>query len=136
MALLADYLRDSENKVYRIYPNAYGELVIDTDLYGDDPWTYPTYTVPTNARTVRTLADSGGTTWYLYINTHGEAVLTDTDPTPSAGYWADPIYGVTVTETEATVGDEIYLALADATTDFYVYPNTDGELVLSTTEPA
>jgi hypothetical protein len=137
MTILADFLRDAENNTYRLYPNTDGEIVIDSSLFDDDAWTAPTYTVPTDAKTVRTLADSGGNTWYLYVNTDGEAVLTDTDPTPSGGIWLDPIYGTEISETSATIGNEIYLALQDsASTDWYVYPNTDGELVISSTEPA
>jgi hypothetical protein len=135
MTLLADYLRSSDNTIYRLYPNAYGEIVIDPTLE-KDTWTYATYPTPGNPQSVRILADSAGTTWYMYVNTFGEAVLTTTLPASSAG-WLNPLYRDEVTETEATVGDEIYLALADAAgTDFYVYPNTYGELVVSTTAPA
>ncbi|MBU1235013.1 MAG: hypothetical protein KKC77_19170 [Proteobacteria bacterium] len=136
MTLLADYLRSTDNEIYRIYPNADGELVIDTDLW-EDGWTDESYIIPTESGlTYRTLADSAGTTWYLYASNQ-ELVLTTTAPSATVGTWNDYIYGNAITETEATVGDEIYLALADSdSTDWYVYPNSDGELIITTTEPS
>ena len=137
MALLADFLRDSSGEAYRVYPNTGGELVIDTDLW-EDPWTDPTYTIPTEAgMTYQTLADSAGTTWYFYINTDGEGVITTVAPTVTVGTWNDPVYGTKVTPDEATTGDEIYLSLADSdSTEWFVYPNSAGELIITTTEPS
>lgn len=138
MTTIADYLRDSNGTVHRIYPNSDGELVITTSLW-DDIWTDPSYTIPTDQGfTYRTLADSAGTTWYLYPSptTEGELVLSNALPNVTVGVWNEPIYVPVLTEAEAVSGNEIYLAMADATTDWYVYPNSDGELIISTIEPS
>ena len=146
MTVLADFLRDTTGKIWRIYPNTRrnpvtgqyqsAELLM-TDSLWDDAWSDPSYTIPTaQALTYRTLADSAGKTWYIYMNTNGEIVITDTAPTVTTGVWSEPLYGLPVTPNEATTGNEIYLSLVDsAATDWFVYPNADGELVISTTEP-
>lgn len=140
MTILADFLRDTTGKVWRIYPNISGELVIFNSLltpWDEEDWSDPSYTIPTaQALTYRTLADSAGKTWYIYMNTNGEIVITDTAPTVTTGVWSEPLYGLPVTPNEATTGNEIYLSLVDsAATDWFVYPNADGELIISTTEP-
>lgn len=134
MTILADFLRDSNGIVHRIYPNDTGELVISTDLW-DDGWTDPSYTIPTMNADYRTLADSSGTTWYIYVTTNGEIVITTTAPTANAGIWEDPVYGAIAPEASAT-GNEIYWALQSITsTEWFVYPNDLGELIITTIEP-
>lgn len=136
MALLADYLRDSQGIVHRIVPSVSGEHLISTNTLLDSLWSEPSYTIPTMIADYRTLADSAGTTWYIYVADNDEIVITTTSPGTVAGIWKDHVYS-TVTPTEATLGNEIYLALADENSvDWYVYPNSFGELVISTTEPA
>ena len=136
MTILADFLRDTTGKVWRIYPNISGELVIFNSLWDEEDWSDPSYIIPTTqALTYQTLADSAGNTWYIYVNTDGEIVITDTAPTVTAGVWSEPTYNP-VTADEAATGNEIYLSLVDsAATDWFVYPNADGELIISTTEP-
>lgn len=140
MTILADYLRDNTGKTHRIYPNADGELVITSD-YWDESWTNPTYAYGSTYTDYQTLADSAGNTWYIYLNTEGEyteIVISDTAPSSNAGVWLDPVYETgKQAPTEATTGDEIYMALqTSGGADYYVYPNSDGELVITTTEPS
>jgi len=143
MTIVADFLRDSAGKWWKVYPTDHGELAITDviDYPSTEVWTQPTYTVPTTYQTTyRTLADSAGTTWYVYMNTDGEVVISTTQPTTvDAGIWYDYVYGyhTNVDETEATTGDEIYDALEDINgTDWFIYPNADGELIITTTEPS
>ncbi len=147
MPILADHLRDANNKLYRIYPDANGELHIappvesdawTDDTYTSDSWTDPSYTTPDTPLLYQTLADSAGTTWYVYVNTDGEIVISTVQPTGQdatlTGAWREFLE---ITPTEATVGDEIYLALKDSdNTDWYVYPNSNGELIITNTEPS
>ena len=143
MTIVADFLRDSGGTLWKVYPNADGELVV-TDVIGypdTEAWTQPTYLAPTTYQTTyRTLADSAGTTWYIYINTNGEVVISTTQPTTvDAGIWYDYVYGyhTNTDENEATTGNEIYDALEDVDgTDWYIYPNANGELIITTTEPS
>lgn len=138
MTLLADYLRDNTGKTFRIAPNFDGELVISADIW-DEEWTAPTYVTGTRYAEFQTLADSAGTNWYVYVRTdegYPEIVISPTALSMSSGVWDEAKYGTKLTPTEATVGDEIYLAMKDTLgTDYYVYPNAEGELIIATTEP-
>ncbi len=136
MPILADYLRDSENTLYRIYPDANGELHIAAP-YEEDSWTDPSYSA-LDPLLYQTLTDSAGTTWYIYPTVNGELTISTDAPTGqsvvAAGGWREY---TEITPTEATVGDEIYLKMKDTdSTDWYVYPNSEGELIITTTEPS
>jgi len=144
MALLADFLRDNTGSIVRVYADADGELNLTLQQLESD-WSEPSYTIPTEGYEYRTLADSAGNTWYVYVvkvmagdETHFELQISSTAPTAQpAGIWRDPEYGTNLVETGATVGNEIYLAFEDASaTDWYVYPDITGELKISTTAPA
>ena len=139
MTIIADFLVNSRDVSYKLYPNSEGEIVISPEFVEDqsDIWTATTYTIPTESTiTYQTLADSAGKTWYLYISGDGEAVLTTTAPSDVAGAWSNCRYQNKITPTEATIGNEIYLALADSdSTSWYVYPNASGELIVTTTAP-
>lgn len=147
MTILADFLRDNYGNVIRIYPSVDGELYVSLDQWGSSSggWSEPTYVIPTEGYEYRTLADSDGTTWYVYLvridagdEVHWEITISNTAPTAQpAGMWRGPKYGGVLTETAASVGDEIYLAFRDVnSTSWYVYPNASGELIISTTVPA
>ena len=139
MTTLADFLRDSAGTLWKIYASGDGEIVVaHGDMSGIYPdWTEATYITPAGAApTYRTLADSAGTTWYMYMDPSGSLVLSTTEPTAVGGTWNKYEY-ISIPETEATIGDEIYLNIEDLTgTDWYVYPSEDGEFILSTTEPS
>ena len=142
MTIVADFLRDNSGKTWKVYPNTDGELVItDAVDYPDtETWTEPSYLAPTTHQiTYRTLADSAGTTWYVYVNTDGEIVISIIQPsTVAEGIWYDTLYGyhTNTDEQEAATGNEIYDALKDIDgVNWYVYPNANGELIMTTTEP-
>jgi len=140
MTIIADFLRDNQDTTWKIYPSPQGELILTQDVPPDDAWSDVEYTVnDTGQVTYQTLADSNGTTWYLYPLSTGEFILTQTLPAVVAGgVWYDFIYGAAdiLTPDEAATGDEVYLSLADVNSiPWYVYPNDQGELVISTVEP-
>ena len=141
MTILADFLRDSQGSVHRIYPIGGGELRITTSQL-DDGWSDPSYTIPSGGElTYQTLVDSAGTTWYLWPTSieegEGELWLTTVLPDPIEGTWNEPIYGDKLTPTEATTGNEIYLAMRQLdATDWYVYPDGEGGYTITTTEPS
>ena len=78
-----------------------------------------------------TLADSAGTAWYVYPNTDGELVITNTEPTEETDWERVPYVQYTDLTTEADSGI-IYVTLGN----WFVYPNTDGELIITDTEPS
>ena len=139
MTILADFLRDSSGKAWRIYADENGALVVSdvsTASQESESWTDSSYTVPTTFTPIyRTLADSAGNIWYIYPDTNGGIVVDDTEPTAIAGVWVEPDYGLD--ESEASTGNEIYLALKDvAEKDWYFYPNSDGSYTMTDTEPS
>ena len=92
-----------------------------------------------------TLADSNGKEWYVYPTTDttvgnagAELVFTDIEPTSvEAGEWQCQEY-VFEPSTNPSTADSgiIYLTMVNASGDTrYVYPNTNGELVIDTEEP-
>jgi len=148
MTLLADFLKDSNGKTWRVYPGPDGELRI-TDvnvesaaedefskpIYIATTWGNPSYTIPGYNVVYWTLKDSAGTTWYVYPNSLGELVITNVEPPMTAGIWMDCDY--TSLEATAVVGGEIYTAMKDADlTAWYVYPNSLGELIITTVQPS
>lgn len=145
MIILSDFLRDNYGQVIRIYPSASGELLISTPTQLDDSWSEPSYTIPTEGYEYRTLADSAGNTWYAYVvrieteeEIQHEIRISDVAPTAqSKGVWREPKYGISLVETAADTGNEIYLAFEDLSgTDWYVYPTVDGELRITTSQPS
>lgn len=147
MTILADFLRDNSGNVLRVFPDATGELHITSDQWGSDSggWTAPSYTIPVDGYEYRTLADSAGTTWYVYLvkletedEVHWEMTLSTVAPTAQQdGIWRDPKYGASLVETGAASGSEIYLAFEDVNgTDWYVYPTEHGEFIITTTQPS
>lgn len=84
-----------------------------------------------------TLADSAGTTWYVYPNTDSELVITEVAPTDETG-WYDYFYSSTDSISTADSGIK-YVTLWDTgypLNEWYIYPNSDGELIITTTEPS
>ena len=148
MTTLADFLRDSAGTLWKIYASGDGEIIVTTGevtglyngwtqtTYNAATWTEATYSIPTSIKpTVRTLADSAGTTWYMYMDPEGALVLSTTEPSAVPGTWTKYDYGLD--ETEASTGDEVYLKVDDISgTDWFVYPSVDGEYILTTTEPS
>ena len=149
MTTLADFLQDSTGTIWKIYASGDGEIVVTNAQVDDtfDSWADTTYNAATWTETtysaiggikptVRTLADSAGTTWYMYMDPSGSIVLSTTEPSAVPTGWGRYVYFESE-EIEATLGDEIYLNIEDLTgTDWYVYPSVDGEFILSTTEPS
>lgn len=86
-----------------------------------------------------TLADSAGATWYVYPTTDGELGITDTIPqTSEAGQWVSNNYQFEDNDNPTTADSGIiYMTFTDSSSvTWYVYPNTDGELVIDTEEPS
>jgi len=140
MPLLADFLKDNQDTTWKIYPSPDGELMLTEDMgYEEEGWEDPSYTIPGQAQmTYQTLADSSGGTWYMYPTPEQELILTQLQPPSLGGVWADYVYvgADKQAPTEAATGDEIYLSFADVNgTDWYVYPNAQGELVITNAEP-
>ena len=146
MALTSHTFRDAEGNRYRVYPEPvdgedYTELTTDSDLWTDEEeWSDPSYTIPTvQDKTYRTLKDSAGTTWYLYAETEapgeGTVVFDSVQPTAQAGVWNEPIYEEQ-TVLEGTTIDYLKLTDPENGDTYYLYPSTDGEPILSDTEPA
>ena len=134
MTILADFLRDNQGVVHRIFPDETGELHI-TNSQLDDLWGEPTYIMPSAGPIeYQTLKDSDGNTWYVYPTSANELVISTTAPTIGAGSWGEPVYGDKVIPVQS--GSIIYELLKTvASTSMYVYPNTVGELIVTTTEP-
>ena len=85
-----------------------------------------------------TLVDSAGTSWYVYPNSDGELTISDTEPTDEAN-WSDYVYVQRDSSDIIFTADSgiIYVNLVDsAGTDWYIYPNTSGELIITDTEPS
>ena len=84
-----------------------------------------------------TLKDSAGFTWYVYP-VDGEFAVSDTDPSPVPGEWDEYNYAkheALGTSTGATSGI-VYLTFENtAGVDKYVYPHTNGSLIITDTEP-
>ena len=82
------------------------------------------------------LADSAGTSWYVYPNADGELIVTTTEPDTETD-WENFRY-ITYPDLSSTAESGIvYVTLTDASDDdWYVYPNSDGELILTDTEPS
>jgi hypothetical protein len=81
------------------------------------------------------LEDDSGTAWYVYPNTDSELVITDAAPTDETG-WYDYFYASNSTISTAGSGIK-YVTLSDSgSTSWYIYPNSDGELIITTTEPS
>ena len=139
MTITSDILRDAQGNVYRIFPEPVdGELTIDPDLW-EDLWDDPTYTIPTGGRlTYRTLIDDAGSTWYMYpVNVgdlEGELAIDDTAPTPQAGVWSDPVYEEQTPTAGTTIQYMTYVDEDDKT--WYIYPDANGELIITDTQPS
>lgn len=82
-------LKDSAGTDWYVYPENDLELVITdtepTDETGWEDYLYEQSTSPsvsTAASGIKYigLTDSGGTTWYVYPDTTGELIITDTEP--------------------------------------------------------
>jgi hypothetical protein len=89
-----------------------------------------------------TLADSNGKSWYVYPGTGdslAELVVSDTQPVGVlAGEWQpyEYVYEPSTNPSTAASGI-IYMTMVNVSgATRYIYPNTSGELVIDTEEPA
>lgn len=81
----------------------------------------------------------GVNNWYVYTNSYGELVITDTEPTDETGIWEDYVYVQRDDSDIIFTADSgiIYAKLVDSSdTEWFIYPNTDGELIITDTEPS
>jgi len=85
------------------------------------------------------LADSAGTSWYVYPDSDGALAISNTEPTDETGIWEDYVYvqrdssDIILTAASGI----IYAKLQDAgDTPWYIYPTTSGELTITDTEPS
>ncbi len=140
MAKTAHHLRDTLGNVYRltvIPVDAGAEFQIDPNLW-DEAWGNPSYAIPTEQNpTYLTLKDGNGTTWYMYGITEdkdGNYAFSNVSPVTAFGIWNEPTYE-TRTVQQGTVIHYIELIDEDGTS-WYIYPDANGETIISPTEPA
>ena len=82
-----------------------------------------------------TLSD-GATSWYVYPNSDGELIISTTEPGTETD-WEDYRYLTYADLTSTADSGIVYVTLADSgDTEWYIYPNSDGELIITDTEPS
>jgi hypothetical protein len=85
-----------------------------------------------------TLKDSDGNTWYLYAETvatkEGGMTVSDAIPTQTPGIFNEPVYQE-VTPSEGTTIHYLTLEATDGS-DWYIYPDAFGELIITDVEPS
>jgi len=83
--------------------------------------------------------NDGTDAWYVYPNSDGELVITDTEPTDETGIFEDYVYVQRDDSDIILTADSgiIYAKLTESDdTAWYIYPNSDGELIITDTEPS
>ncbi len=81
--------------------------------------------------------NDGTTAWYVYPNSGGEGVISTTEPTDETGIWEEYVYVQRPDLTTTADSGIIYITMTDSDGDnWYIYPNSGGELIITTTEPS
>lgn len=140
MALTSHHFRTTTGRVFRAYSEPvadHAEIVLDSNLW-EEAFSDPTYTVPTEQNPgYLTLKDDTGTTWYLYAEEeatdHATLVVDSASPATAAGVFNEPVYE-TRSEQEGTTIHYFELVDEDGN-EWFIYPNSNGEGIITATEP-